>query len=68
MGRLLNTIAYDARVMVLALIAVLALTAVPPLDAGGILIWFYSLPLFFAVRRLSTGKFLLFVLIAVVLA
>ena len=68
MGLQQNTFAYNARVMALALIAVLALNAVPPLDAGGILIWFYIFPLLIAARLLSTGKFLLFLLIAVVLA
>ena len=57
----LNPIKSDAMVICVALLALLILIAIPPLDVGGVWVWFFSLPYFFAARLLSTAKFLLLI-------
>lgn len=57
----LNPIKSDAMVICVALLALLILIAIPPLDVGGVWVWFWLLPLFFAARLLSTAKFLLLI-------
>ena len=64
----LNSIKSDALVICLALLASLILIAIPPLDLGGVWVWFFALPLFFAARLLSTAKFLLLFALASLLA
>ena len=64
----LNSIKSDAMVFCVALLAFLPLIALPPLDVGGIWVWFYSLPLFFAARLLPTAKFLLLITMGSLLA
>ena len=52
MAQSLSSIKFDAMVICLVLMTLLALIAIPPLDVGGIWVWFFPLPLFFAVRLL----------------
>lgn len=67
MSQPLDSIKFDAMVFCIALVALVFLIAIPPLDAGGVWIWFFSLPLFFAARLLTTVKFLLFITLGTLL-
>lgn len=64
----LNSIKSDAMVICVALLSLLTLIGIPPLDVGGVWVWFFSLPLFFAARLLSTAKFLLLITLGSLLA
>ena len=59
MNGLFQSIRFDLAVFICALLLTCILALLPPLNLGGIWVWFYCVPLFLALRLLPAGWFVL---------
>lgn len=54
---------YDAAVFLAALASVFFLINIPPLNVGGVSVWFFTFPIFFVVRLMSLAPSILFLVL-----
>jgi signal transduction histidine kinase len=64
MNGLFQSIRFDLAVFICALLLTCILALLPPLNLGGIWVWFYCVPLFLALRLLPAGWFVLLLVLA----